>query len=412
MKEKNLSLFEGIGIEIEYMIVDRETLDVRPLADELIHDVAGAYSNDYDGEDISWSNELVLHLVELKTTGPVTSLGETFPLFERDIGRINGLLEKRGCILMPTGAHPWMNPIKETRLWPHEYREIYATYDRIFDCRRHGWANLQSVHINLPFSNDDEFARLHTAIRLLIPLIPAIAASSPILEGRRTDFLDMRMEVYRTNAEKIPSLTSDVIPEAIFSRAAYEREIFDKLYADILPFDVEGVLKGEWLNARGAIARFERMAIEIRVADVQECPQADLALSWGISKLLRLMVEERWTPFEMQKQWTAAPLVSMLARTTKDAENAVIEDKNYLSLFGIAGDSIRAGELWSGIAEKLETDGPGDVQMKETFMEIIKRGTLASAIVKAAGGDYSKENLFSVYKKLCTCLAEDRLFTG
>ena len=31
-----LSLFEGFGIELEYMIVDAETLDVKPIADRLI----------------------------------------------------------------------------------------------------------------------------------------------------------------------------------------------------------------------------------------------------------------------------------------------------------------------------------------------------------------------------------------
>jgi hypothetical protein len=32
------------------------------------------------------------------------------------------------------------------------------------------------------------------------------------------------------------------------------------------------VLRHEWVNARGAIARFDRSAIEIRVLDVAECP--------------------------------------------------------------------------------------------------------------------------------------------
>ena len=52
--------------------------------------------------------------------------------------------------------HPWMDP-RAASLWPHEYGEVYAAYDRIFDCRRHGWANLQSVHLNLPFADEREF---------------------------------------------------------------------------------------------------------------------------------------------------------------------------------------------------------------------------------------------------------------
>ena len=64
-EKRKLSLFEGSGIELEYMIVNRDTLDVLPVADELLKSVVGSYSNDFDKEGICWSNELALHVVEL-----------------------------------------------------------------------------------------------------------------------------------------------------------------------------------------------------------------------------------------------------------------------------------------------------------------------------------------------------------
>ena len=79
-----------------------------------------------------------------------------------------------GCTLLPGGVHPWMDPSKETRLWPHEYNEVYRSFDRIFGCAGHGWSNLQSTHLNLPFADDDEFGRLHAAIRAILPLLPAL----------------------------------------------------------------------------------------------------------------------------------------------------------------------------------------------------------------------------------------------
>ena len=83
---------------------------------------------------------------------------------------------------MPTAMHPWMDPATETVLWD-DATDVYRTYDRIYGCRGHGWANLQSMHVNLPFADDSQFARLHAAIRLVLPLLPALAASSPIAEG-------------------------------------------------------------------------------------------------------------------------------------------------------------------------------------------------------------------------------------
>ncbi len=69
-----LPLFAGVGVELEYMIVDAETLNVRPICDELIRAITGNYQSDVERGKFCWSNELVSHVVELKTNGPATSL--------------------------------------------------------------------------------------------------------------------------------------------------------------------------------------------------------------------------------------------------------------------------------------------------------------------------------------------------
>src|SRR5665811_1134453 len=97
---------------------------------------------------------------------------------------IRDSLETMGAQLMPGAMHPWMDPHSETRLWLGDNAVIYGAYDRIFDCKSHGWANLQSMHVNLPFADDNEFARLHAASRLVLPILPALAASSPIAEDK------------------------------------------------------------------------------------------------------------------------------------------------------------------------------------------------------------------------------------
>ena len=83
---------------------------------------------------------------------------------------MNALLSPMGARLMPTAMHPWMDP-NRVQLWPHGTRVVYETFDRIFSCKGHGWANLQSQQINLPFASDEEFARLHAAIRFLLPIL-------------------------------------------------------------------------------------------------------------------------------------------------------------------------------------------------------------------------------------------------
>lgn len=198
---KPLSIFAAYGIELEYMIVDRKHMNVMPITDKVLHHVAGEYRNEIEQGEIAWSNELVLHVIETKTNGPALSLLETPDHFLKNIRHIQSILDEMGARLMPTAMHPWMNPFKETLLWPHDSKEIYDTYNGIFNCQGHGWSNLQSMHINLPFANDKEFAVLHSAIRTLLPLLPAMAASSPIVEGSSTGIMDTRLEAYRQNSK-------------------------------------------------------------------------------------------------------------------------------------------------------------------------------------------------------------------
>jgi gamma-glutamyl:cysteine ligase YbdK (ATP-grasp superfamily) len=216
----DLGLFEGFGVELEYMIVDRRTLDVRPVADELVPAAAGAPEPEIERGELAWSNELALHLIEFKTNGPTFRLRGLAQRFQESVAEANGLLAALDAMLMPGAMHPWMDPERELMLWPHEYGPVYEGYDRIFGCRGHGWANVQSTHLNLPFANDEEFGRLHGAIRLVLPILPALAASSPIVGGHATGLLDNRLRFYRHHAARIPSVTGQVVPEAVFSRNA------------------------------------------------------------------------------------------------------------------------------------------------------------------------------------------------
>ncbi|MGB6289634.1 MAG: glutamate-cysteine ligase family protein [Desulfobulbales bacterium] len=405
--KKTLGLFGGAGIELEYMIVNRETLDVLPVADELIKSVVGSYSNDYEKEGICWSNELALHVIELKTCGPVVSFSETAELFQQDIRLINDILNDYSGMLMPTGAHPWMDPCTEAKLWPHGQRTIYEAYHRIFNCEGHGWTNLQSCHLNLPFNGSDEFGRLHAAIRLVLPIIPALAASTPILDSRRQPFLDTRMEYYRTNSARISSITGEIIPEPIFTPVAYNNEIFERMYRDIEPFDPEGTLRDEWLNARGAIARFDRNAIEIRIIDIQECSKSDLAITAGINAVLKAIVQEKWSDFPNQMAWQVGPLKKILLDTVREAVGAVISDRAYLESFGILGqETVSVADLWSYLAGQIDIEK----DLAATFAAIVKNGSLSSRILKSLAGEITRRNLAKVYRELSGCLQENRLF--
>jgi gamma-glutamyl:cysteine ligase YbdK (ATP-grasp superfamily) len=401
-------LFERFGVELEYMIVDAVTLDVRPIADQVLHGADARRRNEIRHGGLRWSNELVRHVIELKTDGPAPTLDGLAATFQEGVAEINRRLAPAGCRLLPGGMHPWMDPHRETVLWPHEDREIYDAFNRIFDCRGHGWSNLQSTHINLPFSGDDEFRRLHGAIRLLLPLIPAIAAASPYADGVAAPVLDMRLEVYRHNCDRIPSLTGHLVPERVRSRAEYESELLGRLYRDLEPYDPDGTLRDEWVNARGAIARFSRGAIEIRVIDNQECPAMDLALLRFFVHILQGLIGERWAPLADQELCGCQELEVITLDAIRQAEDARVRNPNYLRGLGLVDDKPDTlGQilwlLWQRCGGAEAPDG-------DRIRAILRHGNLARRLRRAGGRNVSRERLRSVYSQLADCLAEGRMF--
>jgi gamma-glutamyl:cysteine ligase YbdK (ATP-grasp superfamily) len=405
-----LSLFQGFGVELEYMVVAEGSLDVLPIVDELFLQYAGSYVSDIERGPLSWSNELVAHVGELKTAMPVRTLDGVAAAFQRDIQELNRALAGYDARLLPTGMHPWMDPTKETRLWPHDNDVIYQAFDRIFGCSGHGWSNLQSAHLNLPFDGDAEFGKLHAAIRLILPLIPALSASTPFMDGKLGAALDQRLAVYRTNSRRIPSVCGRVIPEPVYTRATYERELLGRIYADIAPFDPEGILQDEFLNARGAIARFGRGSFELRVIDTQECPAHDLAIIALVVTTLEDLVAERWSSGREQASWPTERLADLYDRVVAEGDFAVIDDPSYLAAFGLQIEKASAAEVWHAILEQV-VGAPRLAQHLPSLSILTKGGPLARRILRRTGRNPTREKLHEVYAELSESLSLGRMLT-
>lgn len=407
--QKKYKLFEVTGIELEYMVVDRTTLKVLPIVDKLFEDVTGKITSDVERGDVEWSNELVSHVVELKTAKPTKKIPVFRKKFAGDVKAINAVLAKRNAMLLPTAAHPFMDPFTETVIWPHEYNEVYALYNRIFDCRGHGWSNLQSTHLNLPFANDAEFSKLHAAIRLLLPIIPALSASSPILDGKATGFLDSRMEAYLHHQERLPELMGSLIPEPVFSQEDYYREIFSPIAQAMAPYDTERVMDHHFANSRGAIARFDRGAIEIRVIDIQECPGADLAIAELIVAVLKALAGGRWVSPYLQRAWSEHDLLPLFLQVIKDAGNAVIANRDFLLMFGLMKqEHMTAQKLWQHLFVELYSDLSEGA--RQHIAHILEHGCLAQRILARTGKKPTLDKIRTVYGELAKCLEEDRAF--
>jgi gamma-glutamyl:cysteine ligase YbdK (ATP-grasp superfamily) len=264
------------------------------------------------------------------------------------------------------------------------------------------------MHINLPFASEAEFVRLHAALRVLVPLLPALAASSPLADGAGSGFADTRMEVYRHNASAIPILAGAVIPQPVASIDEYRRHILQPMYDAIAPFDPEQLLQHEWLNSHGAIARFERNAIEVRVVDMQECPQADIAIaSAAIALAKQLYFDPGAEPGHAG--FATAPLARILHACVRDAEQAVIDDPAYLALLQVPAQRCSAQEVWQHLVDNF-TEQDLTRADRAALQTILRRGPLARRILHALDGDYRRPHLHEIYRELGACLQAGRQF--
>ncbi len=401
----NYPIFSVLGIEIEYMIVDTKTLNVQAKSDHILETLAGKVINEVSLGDIAVSNELVMHVLELKTNGPKAPNAPIANQFQAALEKIELVLRDNELQFLPGGAHPWMDPLVETKRWPHDNHEIYQQYDTIFDCRGHGWSNLQSMHVNLPFSNEEEFRQLHNAIRLILPLIPALAASTPFLNGKPTGMQSSRLDFYGKNQHRIPSVSGDIIPEFINTEEEYREKILTPMFKDIRPYDKEGILQHDWLNSRAAIPKFDVKAIEIRIIDSQEYVDGDLAIANAILAILKKWINH--SHYFLDKPCDTNLLKALYDETRVHGLSVPILSTELKHQWQLKpGIEYLCRDIWSILFEQVAENL--DYSSQKALELILSQGNLSERLIKACNQDYSRGSLMQVYRQLGSCLMTNR----
>jgi gamma-glutamyl:cysteine ligase YbdK (ATP-grasp superfamily) len=274
-------------MELEYPTVDRD-LNVVSLVEPAFRILAGRGTSDVHLGALGFSNEIADHVFEVKTEAPVRSLREAEEVLYEGVQRFTAVLrDEFDARLMPTGMHPWFDP-RKGRLWSRSGGRVYGTYERLFDVYTHGWMNVQASHLNLPFGSERETVAMHTAAALLVPYLPAIAASTPMHDGELQPAADSRLAWILEHQARIPESCGHLVPEYVDSFADYRKRIFGPMYRalDRLPHDASAI-RHEFFNARGAVFKFSRKAMEVRVLDTQECVRMDAAIAAFVRAALK-----------------------------------------------------------------------------------------------------------------------------
>jgi len=412
VRRKRYRLFEVVGLELEYVVVDA---DLRPLC--VLHDafrsINGRPTSYIERGRVGFSNELAAHVFEIKNVGPRRSLAGA----EREI--MDGmrffsqvLREEHGARLLPSGMHPFMSPM-DTKLWSRSGRRIYETYARLFPIRQHGWLNIQASHINLPFASEADTMAMHNATAALLPYLPALAASSPIYEGALGPAMDNRLEFYRRNQSDVPTITGRVIPEYASSFADYRRKVLEPIYAALSALPGGDMLRHEWVNSRGAIMRFGRRALEIKILDVQECVKADIAVAAFVRGALKTLVQR------LKRRQLELPDHDMLVEDL----DAVIRDGGGAR---VHADHLRPASMSrrakttarSVLGDLLESASSALRKEERSYLSIVddrvRRGSLAERMAHQVArrsrrrGVTEVDAIRAIYDELMDCLEKNR----
>lgn len=284
--ERHYRPFEVAGMELEYPTVDRD-LNVVSLVEPAFRVLAGRGTSDVDLGAVGFSNEIADHVFEIKTQQPVRSLADAERMLAEGIQRFSAVLHAEfGARLMPTGMHPWFDP-RKGRLWTRSGLRVYTTYARLFDVRTHGWMNVHAAHLNLPLGREVDAMAMHTAAALLIPYLPALAASSPMYDGDLQPAVDGRLAWILEHQARIPESCGELVPEYVDSFGDYRKRILAPMYRALDRLPDTGAIRHEFFNTRGAILRFARRAMEVRVLDTQECVKMDVAIAVFVRAALK-----------------------------------------------------------------------------------------------------------------------------
>lgn len=330
-----------------------------------------------------------MHVMEIKPNAPFQSPEIFEETMQEAVLNLTDFLEsKYKAHLLGTGMHPLLK-LEETGVWPHRHRKIYQAYSEVFDLNRHGWLNIQSFQLNIPYSNEKSAIFLHNMLAEICAYLPAISASSPIYEGKLGEHVDNRLLFYAINQKEVPSVTGDVIPEYIFSIEQYRKEVIEKYSLDLANAGAnECLLFKDWVNSRGVIFRFERKAIEIRIMDEQECVKSDVALSCFIRAVLRGLMEEKAEPLPHEtlvKDFNSVVETGLKAKVTHPHrqtaqqvcehffkiawKNATKEEKKYLP---IIKKRIECGSLSEIIRDKVKRRAQ-KTNFKEAVIDVYSR---------------------------------------
>jgi carboxylate-amine ligase len=243
-----------VGVEEEFAIVDPDTLDLVARFEEL---KAAAQEDEVLKDAVA--GELISSEIEI-ISGAGSDLHDALAHQRERRRRLFALADAHGVALASTGTHPWA-----------DYREqpIIDTehYHRVEDGLKYvAWRNNTfSLHVHVGARGLDRAVRACDRLRPVLPLLLAISANSPYIDGRDSGLHSARTQAFTKSFPRCG------IPDAYGGWGGY-RDYLEFLMRTNSIVEYTQI----WWSVR---PHFAFGTVELRICDAQGTAQESEALA-------------------------------------------------------------------------------------------------------------------------------------
>jgi carboxylate-amine ligase len=302
-----------VGLEEEFALLDPAELGLVPRFEDLRE--AATAADPVLAESIA--GELISSEIEIRS-GKAENLAAAFAAQRDRRHRLFSLADERGLALGATGTHPWsdyrLQPIIDT----DHYRRVEEGLKYV------AWRNTTfSLHVHVGIHGADRAVAVCDRLRPVLPLLLAISANSPFLDGRDSGLHSARTQTFTKSFPRcgIPDPFGDwdayahYIDFLVSTRSIVE---YTQVWWSIRPHFAFGTVEVRICDCQPTAAESEALAALIVACVAQAARDHDERRPFV--DLQRRMIEENmWRAI---RYGLDGQLIDLEARTTYPAAEA------------------------------------------------------------------------------------------
>lgn len=342
----------SIGVEIEFQILDRKTLNLVPLAPLLLENSPEILSPRI-------THEFIRSILELQT-GICRDVRDVENDLMETCSMAEELANENGCLLFASSLHPFA-----------KYSEQILTEDERYKRIMHELQILgrrfisQGLHVHIGVADGDTAIRICNVLQHYLPLLLSLSTSSPFSNSMDTGLLSYRTKLF------------EALPLAGIYNQFSSWDHFVKEIGYLEKTGIIGSIRDLWWDARPSPVYG---TIEIRVCDLPGRFTDILALVAIMQALVAYIGEERVEspPFNYQvlqaNKWQAVrhgldgsflDITGHLAKERIGMRDAIVKLVETIREYSVD----LGGEVYLDHVQRILTDGSSALQQKKIYAE-------------------------------------------